>query len=336
MSNLSMGDLAANFQMRIYANQTRSEMMRLAAEVTTGLKSDIGKEVAGDFTAYSGIERGLRVVAAYKTTNVEVETLFGAAQSVLNNVQEKGQNITSALLTAQSAEDFTLMDATGENARQQFSAVVSNLNTQLSHRSIFSGAATDRPSLASGADMLDELVIATAGLTTASDVSDAVDAWFDDVGGGFETMGYLGSQNHLGPMSIADDETAQLDIRADDPEIRDFLKGFAKAALVGRDVLSGDVAETAELMGTAASELINNDGDITGLRTRIGTTQERIETAQARIEAERSTYEMARNDLLAADPYETATALQDVYAQMEALYTITARLAGLKFTDYIR
>jgi flagellar hook-associated protein 3 FlgL len=335
MSSLSMGDMASSFQMRIQAGQTRANLSRLSAEVTTGLKADIGKEVSGDFTAFSGIERGLRVTDAYRTANIETATLFAAAQTALDNVQEKGRNISTALLTAQSAEDLTLMQATGENARQQFNSVVSNLNTRLSGRSLFAGAGTDGPALASGEDMMAELVTVTTGLTTAVDVSAAVDAWFDDVGGGFETTGYLGSLNDLGPMNIADDETAEMGIRSDDPEIRDFLKAFAKAALVGHNTMSGNVTETAELMGIAASELITNDGDLTGIRTQIGTTEERIETAQARIEAERSGFEMARNNLLSADPYETATRLQEVYAQMEALYTITARIASLKFTDYI-
>lgn len=336
MSNLTMGDLAASFKMRIHAAQTKASLTRLAEEVTTGLKSDIGKEVSGDFSAFSGIQRGLRATDAYRTANVETATLFASAQSALNTVQDMGRGISTALLTAQSAENITLMEATGENARQQFNSVVSNLNTRVANRSLFAGAATDGPALASGEDIMDALETATTGLTSAADISAAVDAWFEDVGGGFETMGYLGSSNDLGQMNVADDETAHMGVRADDQEVRDFLKAFSKAALVGRGVLSGDATETAELIGLSASELITNDGELTKLRTSIGTTQERIENAQARIEAERMGYETARNNLLAADPYETATELQEVYAQMEAIYTITARIAGLSFTGYMR
>lgn len=336
MANLTMGDLATTFAIRHQSARAQSNLTRLAQEVTTGVKADIGKEINGDFTAFAGIERGLRAIDSYRVANIEAAAMFTTAQTALDKIQTMGRDITAGLLTAESSADITLMQTTGETARQQFSSVITNLNTRISNRSPFAGARTDISPLASGEAMLDELETAVAGLTTAADVSAAVDSWFDDAGGGFETMGYLGSTNDMGAMNIADDETAVMQVRADDQEIRDFLKGFAKAALVGRGVLDGDVAEMSALFAQSSSDLITNDGDITTLRTKIGATEERIENAQARIEAERAAYEQARTDLIGADPYEAATELKTVYAQIEAIYTITARISSLSFTDYMR
>ena len=51
--------------------------------------------------------------------------------------------------------------------------------------------------------------------------------------------------------------------------------------------------------------------------------------------AEASALQIARNGLVAADPYDTATAIQAVQTQIETLYTLTARLSRLSLTDYL-
>jgi flagellar hook-associated protein 3 FlgL len=46
--------------------------------------------------------------------------------------------------------------------------------------------------------------------------------------------------------------------------------------------------------------------------------------------------ETGRQSLIGADPYESATRLQETQARLEALYTITARTARLSLTEYLR
>ena len=172
--------------------------------------------------------------------------------------------------------------------------------------------------------------------TQADEPFDLFEAWFEDAGGGLETMGYLGSNSDMGPMMIAEDETVSVGVRADSQVIRDTLKGYALMSLIVDGALAGQVTEQADLAAAAATQLLAADGDITDVRARIGAVEARIEDAQARNAAEKSAYELARTELVGADPYQTATELQAVYAQIETLYTVTARIAGLKFTDYMR
>jgi len=336
MNSISIGDLANTFLIQRQTTGLKSELTRLASELTTGQKNDLGASLAGDFGPYAGIERSLRALAAYATANTEAAGMLEASQLALENVQSMGQDLSSALLTASSAEDVVLIRVTAEDARQKFSAVVSSLNTSTADRTLFGGAATDRPALATGEQMLAEIVTAVAGETTAAGVVAAVDSWFDDAGGGFETMGYLGSSKDMGPMSIAEEETAAVGVRADDQVMRDTLKGYALMSLIAEGALDGDVAQQADLAAAAAEKMLTADGDITNLRARIGAVEARIEDAQARNAAEGAAYELARTQLIGADPYETATELQAVYAQIETLYTVTARIAGLNFTDYMR
>ena len=67
----------------------------------------------------------------------------------------------------------------------------------------------------------------------------------------------------------------------------------------------------------------------------IGLQEAATTKTQAQNTAESSALSIARSTLISADPYETATALQETEASIQNLYTLTARLSRLKLTDYL-
>ena len=64
--------------------------------------------------------------------------------------------------------------------------------------------------------------------------------------------------------------------------------------------------------------------------TNIGSVSYALERlgATARLTADRA-------EILAADPYETATALSQTEASLQNLYALTSRLSRLSLTDYL-
>lgn len=336
MPVLSIGDLANTFLLRRQSAGLKAQLTRLGTELTSGRKQDLGKALGGEFGPYAAIERSLSALAAYKTANIEASGMLAAAQLSLENIQGMAQGLGPALLTAGTARDATLIAATSQDARQKLSAVVASLNARVADRTMFAGAATDRPALASGETIMSNLASAVSGETTAAGIIAAVDSWFDTPGGGFETLGYLGSSTDMGPLSIAEDETVDVALRADSTVFRDTLKSFAIAGLIAEGALPGNANEQAALMAKAAERMLTNDGDVTNMRARVGAVEARIDDARARNAAEASAYELARAELAGADPYQAATDLEAAYAQIETLYTVTARIAGLKFTDYMK
>jgi flagellar hook-associated protein 3 FlgL len=338
MATLYFGDLARSFQSQRLTTQLKTDMTRLSKELSTGLKADLGASLAGDFGPYAGLERSLKSLSAYHTSNLEASGMYGAMQIALENVQNTTQTLSSGLLQASSSRDSTLIASSSDDARQKLEIVVSSINTSVANRSLFAGAATDAAPIASASDIMSALgtEIAAAGATTVTDVVAVVDAWFDDVGGGFETTGYQGSQNDMGPLMIAEGETLNVDTRADDQSIRNTLKSFALASLISDGIFTGSASDKADLTAVASQRMLGADDGITELRSHIGAQEARIENAKARNAAEQSAYELARNELTAADPYQTASEFQAVYSQLQTLYTATARIASLKFTDYMR
>jgi flagellar hook-associated protein 3 FlgL len=126
-----------------------------------------------------------------------------------------------------------------------------------------------------------------------------------------------------------------MQLTAADPAIRDLLEGLALAALVAEGILAGDQVSRAALLKTSGEALLASGNDLATLRAEVGTAEAHIAGTAARNSAEASALEIARGGLIAADPYDTASALEAVQTQIETLYTLTARLSRLSLTDYL-
>jgi flagellar hook-associated protein 3 FlgL len=89
------------------------------------------------------------------------------------------------------------------------------------------------------------------------------------------------------------------------------------------------------LVGLAADGLRAQADRVTGIRADLGHAEERIERSSVRIASELSSLDYARSQLLAVDPFEAATELENVQFQLEALYTVTARAARLNLVNFL-
>lgn len=337
MNYVSVGDMAQSYMLRKHNVQLKQTMNTLTEEVVTGIRGDIGSAVKGDFTSLAAVERSIGILASYKQANTEASVFLGSMQTALEVVQDMATSVGSALIAAGVGDNTAAVNATTADAAQRFSSVIAALNTNVSGRYVFSGAATDTKPLAAADVMLDALETAISGLSTSEDIVAAVETWFDAPAGsgGFTDIGYMGGDQSLSPMRIADGDSVSVTLTASDQSIRDTLKGFALAALVGEGRVPSSVTTRAQLTEAAGSMIMTVDASLTSERTKIGTAEGLIEEAQTRNSAETSSLALARAAMIEADPYDTATALEAVKTQIETLYTLTSRLSALTLTDYL-
>ena len=335
MLQLSFGDLATSYRSQLNNTRLKAEMQRLSTELATGKTSDLRAVLGGDLGNYAGIENALNGLSAYKVANSEAKLFTETLQNSLASIQNSTSEIAPALLLAGSSNEATLVQSAAADARSRFASVVSVLNTKIADRAILAGTATGSDALANSETMLAELQTAIATETTAAGVETVVEAWFDDLGGGFETSGYLGDTTNLDPFRISQNEQADLSFRADDQNLRDLMKGYAMAALVADGALSGSHEERVLLTGTAATRLLSSDYDLAQMRAGIGSLEGKIDTTKARNNAERAALEITRSELVAVDPYQAATELQAAETQLQMLYAITARLSRLSLAEYL-
>ena len=337
MTYLSVGDMAQAFRMRRHNADLQTHLARLTDEMTSGVRSDLAAAVSGDFRVLAGIDRSLATLKAYRTATDEAALFTATVQASLEAAQTLAADLAPRLLTASAGGTATLVDLTAADAKQKLDAVVSALNTRTADHYLLSGTATDRKPISGANDILAALATATAGQVTAAGIASAVAAWFDAPAGG---RGYLdpvygGAAMPLAPLQIGPGAEAAMDLTAADPAIRDLLEGLALGALVADGILPNDAVGRAGLLKASGETLIAAGNDMTALRAGVGMVEARVADSAARNSAESSALGIARNGLIAADPYDTASALEAVQTQIETLYALTARLSRLSLTDYL-
>lgn len=330
MMMTSIGDLAQTQVLRRHTTSAKSDLDHLTAEVATGKAADPGTHLRGDFTALSAIDSTLARLAAFGSVTADLSLRAEAQQRALAHIDEAATGAGAALVTAAYGATAGT-SAAGVQARQALDVALSALNLRLGDRALFAGADSGGPAILDAADVMDAVQTTLAGATDAPAVLSAVDAWFAAPDG--FAAAYLGDEA-ASPLTIAAGESAGLDITAKDPALRDTIKALVLGSLLA-DPGFGTAATRAALAQTAGESLAGLATDRATLAGRLGSTQQRIDEAASRNSAEASALGLARNDLLAVDPYDTATRLQETETRLEMIYALTARLSRLSLLEYL-
>lgn len=335
MRDAGLGDLARSLTPRLRGGELKAALARAAQEVTTGRLADPARARGGDAAAIAGIGRDLARLTAWRSAATEAGLRATAVQTALEAVQSGAQALTPALLSLATYSRPDHVDAAGAAAAAAFAAAVGALNARVADRAVLAGTATGGPALAPASAMLDALAAATAGEVTVAGIAALVDAWFAAPSGGFFTAGYLGGPEGA-EIPLGGGITAEAGPTAADPALRATLKGLALAALLDRGALSGDAEGRAALARLAGERLTAADSGLVALRARVGAAEARIGAAETRIAAETTALRLAEAQLVAADPFEAATRLEDARTQLETLYLVTARVARLSLAGVLR
>lgn len=335
MNYTSIGDQSQWFLARKQNTRLKSELQRLTNELDTGVRARPGTESTGDTSHLLGIGRSLTTLASYKTATQEAALFADTAQSALEMVGTTIGDVSSATLSVATSRNSSQLLTTSKEAESQFEAVISALNTTVAGKAVFGGTATDRAPLADADTILSAVRTAIAGATTVDDIVAAVDDWFDTPGGGFDTVAYQGSTSGTVSFRIGDGNTAELKVTAASSEVRDALKSLALGAMVQTAALSGDIESQSKLSQIAGERMLAAQTSVVERRAEIGQAQSRIENASTRNASETSALKLAKAKFSEADPYETATMLEQLQTQLETHYTLTARLSNLTLTNFL-
>lgn len=338
MTRLTTGDLTQSLLLRRLNSVIKTDFNRLTQEMASGRKADLAAAVSGDFKVLAGIEHSLTVLGAFNTAAGEAQTFATTQQTALEALQTLGSDLAPTLVGAGTTGGVTHVTTAANDARQKLFSAVSALNVRVGDRYVFSGEASDQRPISGAQDILDQLSLAIAGQVTAAGVVGAIDGWFSAPagGGGYLDSVYGGSSSTLAPFRIGEGEEAPLTLTAADPTLRDTLKGLAIGAMVAEGALAGDLPGRAFLLKAAGQSLIAAGTGLATVQANLGATESQIAAVIARNGAEGSALGIARNHLTAADPFETANALEAAKTQLETLYALTARLSRLNLADFLR
>lgn len=332
----TIGDLRQSFMNIQNSNRLKSELNTLVQELTSGVKSDLTEALGLDQTRLSGIDRQLSILDRLMQANKSTDQLLTTMQTALSGIDSQRDMASQTLLTIQASSSNAQVRSAATLAEQSFEATVQLLNTRYGDRSLFGGRETRNSPLQDASFILDELRTATAGMTSAADVSNAIDLWFDAPAGGFETMAYQGDASGYLERDVDEQTSIRIEARADDQTVRDLLKSFSKAALAADASLGLSANDRRTLQQDAGVDLLTSASSMADIQARLGYLEGQAAEAATRLSAQSTALGISRNDLVQADPFETATRLEAVQLQLETQYTITARLSRLSLMEYLR
>ncbi|MFC3612657.1 flagellin [Lutimaribacter marinistellae] len=334
MTMTSVGDLARGLMLKTRSAEIRSDVERLSKELSSGRVSDVSAHLAGDYSHVTDIERGMSRLDAFRISGTEARLFADAMQAGLTRVADRSSGLSTVLLQADSAGMAGQHGILATEARGALEDMISSLNTRVGGRSVFAGVATDSTPLPQADILLARLKEALEGAGSARDAIEKAQDWFQDPAG-FATL-YGGSDTALSAMQVSERETVALDLTVMDPALRDGLMAAAVAALNDDPALSLSMEQRGVLARELGVALANTGDKVIGLQGKVGAAQDRIGQAAARNAAARSSLEIARNELIGADPYDTATRLQAAQGQLDALYSVTVRNAQLSLVNYLK
>jgi len=329
---MSIGDLAQTLSMKRQNATLKLMMQEKGQEVTTGRVADAGRALRGDFAPLAAIDTSVARLEGFRAATTEAGTVASVMQTALTTLSDLSSQLASSLLTAAGSGLQQQITSLGQDARQRLETAIGVLNTQFADKALFSGIETGRPPLPDALAFLTTLEGVVAGAISAADVEEMLTGWFDSPTGYDAT--YQGGAPRAA-MEIGPGEQVSISITARDEGIRNSLKGLAMAALLDRGVLQGQAVGRADLARRAGLSLTDTASARTLLSAELGIAEARIDQAATRNGAEMSALQIARTSLVAADPYEAATRLEQAETQLQALYSITVRLSRLSLADYL-
>jgi len=334
----SIGDQARAFALSNATNRTKTVLATLTEELASGQVADPGQRLGGNTRALNEIEGRIGLTRQLNQNASEAAIRLQAVQDMFEGIRATTSDLGIALSTDMFVDGSLLVGTSLAQAVEGFDMAVNRLNGANSNRFMLSGDASGTVPLEASALIMDRLVALTVGMTSADQISQAIRDWFDAPagGGGYLDEAYRGSLGPAQRIVVADGISIAMVTNGATPAVRDLLAGLATAAIIQRGVLSGDQGERGRLLTLAGNRLTSADSAILGEMARIGIAQNTVERAQASNGAALSTLDLARNDLLRADPYETSAALTEVKATLDTIYAVTARLSKLKLVDFLR
>ncbi|TNJ42350.1 flagellin [Phaeobacter sp. B1627] len=335
MNVTSFGDMAQYLFLRTRSVDLNKQLDTLTQEMSTGIASDLTEKLGGDLGFVADLERSISKLDSYQVAAQESALFAATAQSYMERINDNALNLGTNILSLSSTSNATTSEELSQQSISYLKETISNLNGQLSGRSLFSGTDTSAVPLESADTMMTALVAEVGALTDVDDIAQAVQDWFDDPAG-FDAVMYNGSTNSMSAVRIGANEEVNFSLRADDDAFKQAMKSFAIGALASQEYLSHlSPVEAADLIERAGTELMTAQTELTDIQSDIGFIEARIEETQTRNSAALTSLGTTLNDLILADPAETASRIEEVQFQLEALYTVTVRSSQLNLLNYM-
>jgi flagellar hook-associated protein 3 FlgL len=346
---MSVSTLALFAAPRQSVHDSQRQLVDAQTELSTGRHADVGLTLGSRTANAISLRSGLGQNQSIIDMNGLTSTELGLSQTSLSSLTELAHRFSATLIGARNSASG--QEVVKGEAKSALESLRSILNADHNGKYIFAGINSDLAPLddyfsspaTPGKAAVDGAFLAEFGFTQSSPgVGSITPAQMDAfLNGNFDnlfspaswsaTFSSASSQNRHARIDAG--YTLEVSANANESAFRELAKAFTMALDLGSGSLNQAAFEKMVDKAVAVSSMAAQQlGIIAG---RLGTAQKA--TADATLQLQK------RNDILnreivsleGVDQYEVSTRINSLTTQLEASYSITARISKLSLMNYI-
>jgi len=334
--------------MRYQMMRMQAELVEKQQEAISGRVADPGVALGAGVSRTVSMSRDIERLKGLVDSNKLASNRLSATQDALGQMSAIAQNLLSTLTSATS--DVVDSDIVREEAVRALGSLTSILNSNLNGEYLFAGINTDVRPIGDFSDpgseakaKFDEAFFdhfgfsqtdpAASGITAAAMedfLTTVVEPQF--LGDGWKENWSNATDERI-VTRIATNETAETSVTANVEGVRKLMM----VATTVSDLLAGPLNEAARgaLYERALTLVGEGLADLGDVQAQAGVAENRISDASERITTQVDLFRKFVTDLEGVDPYEASTRVTDLLTQIEASYTLTARIQQLSLVRFL-
>jgi len=333
----------------ISIRSVQNNLAKAQTEISSGRWSDVGYKLAEQTGMVLNVRAQIALIDTFESTNALVIGRTDITQNVVSALVDEAQILFDASVAARSTQ--TGPEVVESIARDGLGTIISNLNTAIQGVHIFGGINADTPPMEdyfgipspASKNAVDAAFLAEFGFTqsdpavasiTPAAMESFIDNAFSDL---FDAPAWAtnwsSATDETLKTKISFSEYTQTTQTVNESAIRKLAMAYTMVADLG--LSNQNDGAFGVIMDKAIDLTGQSIGELNVLKGNIGVGQQRVEVASDRLVAQRDVFEGLVADRENVDAYEVATRVSLLTNQLEASYTLTARLQQLSLVKFI-
>lgn len=314
-------------------------------ELSTGRHADLGPTLGARAGAADALHQARDRLDVLTQTNALATTRLGATQDALGSILQTAQDLQKTVVAALNGGGDAA--ALAASAKAGFAGIAATLNTSVAGQYVFAGVDTDSAPLAdngaSGLQAITDAFRAAFGVDPSDPAASAVSAadmrgfLHGAVASSFTPSGWRAQWSSASDEAITSrispTRNAATSVSANEASLREVAQAFAALAQLGSPTLAAD---TRGALLTQASGLLGDAiSGVAALQSRVGLTQTGVREATDDAAKRQGILSVQIGAMEEIDPAEVSTRISTLTTQLEAAYSLTARISQLSLVRFL-
>lgn len=357
--NTRVSSYQMNYFMRENVNSATMKLQEATKELGTGRHANLFQELGARTASTLQMRVTETTTQSYVTSNEVLASKLESTLAATNNIRKTIDSVLQIALLNKT-RPTTGAEAIQAEARSAIESMVGSLNQSFNGDHLFAGVKSRAAPMTRWEDtnattghspqaVLNSIVGAgPPDAATAATMITSIKEVFDSSYTTDPTMNYeatfFGGTPLLDGGGVANprvtgrldpDQELQYGVQANDEPMREAMRGLSMLATIDVSKIT-DEATYQAWMDEAVNTLASAAEGVLKMATDVGFQQQVVETANTRLKDVSVIQQLQIARLENVDTYEVAAKISSLEAQLNASYSVTARLGQLSILNYMR